>query len=157
MENSQKKIQLRLMTFFWINILSVVFIFLALLYSKGPNIGESAGTNVTFERYAIVFTMIGIPLALKFFHSQHEKIRLLSLEQYLGKYMLIYSIRMAILDAVIVLNMIGLYLFESQNCIYMTVITIFALMFCYPNKNSLLIKESEQEPLIETEENKNNE
>lgn len=153
MEITKEKVQSRSLAFFWINIISIIIIFLILLYSKGPDIGKNIETSVTFERYAIIFTMIGIPLALKLFHSQYQKIQLLTLEAYLAKYSLIYLTRIAILDAVIILNMVGVYLFESQNSIYMTVITIFALMFCYPAKNSLAIKEAE--PEIETKDNTN--
>jgi hypothetical protein len=52
---------------------------------------------------------------------------------FLDKYFIVYITRLFILDAVAVLNLVGLYLFNSRNAMYMTIVIIFALFFCYPS------------------------
>lgn len=136
-ELKQKELHSSLKKIFWIDILAVIAISIALMYIIGPMWGEGVAQNVTFERYAIIITLICIPLALKLFHSQVKKAESGEKELYLDKYKNAYLLRFAIINATVIFNLTGFYLFESQNLILMAVICIFALFFCYPAKDSI--------------------
>ncbi|MDU1890695.1 MAG: hypothetical protein E6767_08395 [Dysgonomonas sp.] len=138
MEAQVKKLQHKLILLFWINIAVSILALLIILYMKGPGFGENLMQNVSFEQYAIILSLAGIPIALKLFQSKYQKIKNLECLLFLKKYFEIYLIRLGILDIIILINLSGLYLFESQNAVYMTIITIFALFFCYPNKKNIL-------------------
>ena len=108
-----------------------------LMYIKGPVWGDGVEPNVIFERYAIILTLAAIPLALKLFHTKIKKYESLTDELFTAKYKLHYIIRLAILDFVVIFNLVGFYLFESQNLILMALIGLFSVLFCYPNKSML--------------------
>lgn len=143
MDNKLKNKQNKMLVLFWINIILLSVLFLILLYLKGPN-WTTTNENVMFEQYAIIFTLAGIPLALKLFHSQYKKIQNIESEKYSQKFQFIYNVRLVILDAVILLNFLGFYLFDSKNSIYMAIIAIFAIMFCYPSKNLFTAMNNEE-------------
>lgn len=144
---------------FWLNIAILIIATIILMYINGPAWGEGVEPNVTFERYAIIVSLICIPLALKLFHSQVKKSRGLEENKYLEKYRNYYFLRLSIIDIAAIFNLVGFYLFESQNLVLMAVICIFALFFCYPGKDILKTKEEnrEEKPTeeIETKENIN--
>lgn len=152
MENKQIKLHSNLKKLFWINTLTIIALTIALMYIVGPFWGEGMDQHIVFERYAIIITLISIPLALKLFHSQTKKAEIEEEDIYLKKYKTAYYLRFAIINAAIIFNLVGFYLFESQNLILMAVICIFALFFCYPPKDSIKIKEEE----IENENDSNN-
>lgn len=136
MTDKYKRLQKKLSLIFWVNIILFTAAFLIVLYIKGLiNLGN--GVNVAFEQYSIIFTIIGIPGALKLFHSIYKKAESSESEIFLKKYFNAYMLRLLILDTVIILNIAGIYSLNSQNALYMTIITIFALVFCYPSKNSI--------------------
>ena len=143
MKNKQKKLHSNLKKLFWINTLTFLAFTIALMYIVGPFWGEGVEQHVVFERYAIIITLISIPLALKLFHSQTKKAESDEDDIYLKKYKTAYYLRFAIIDAAIIFNLVGFYLFQSQNLILMAVICIFALFFCYPPKDWARIKEED--------------
>ena len=126
----------RLLLFFWINLIVVAGISLYLLYLKGFGFDMGAGSSVLFEQYSIIITLACIPLSLKLFHSQYKKIQQLDAEVFIKKYAIAYILRMIVLDIVIAVNVVGIYLYDSRNAIFMTLITIFALFFCFPDKKA---------------------
>lgn len=154
MEYNQKKLQTHLKKLFWINILSIIIATIALMYIIGPFWGESVVQNVVFERYAIIISLICIPLGLKFFHTQVKKAENEERSIYLKKYKNAYYLRFAIMNIAIIFNLVGFYLFESQNLILMALICTFALFFCYTGKNS--IRTEEDIYAEDKEENSNN-
>ncbi len=131
MTDEYKKLRKKLLAIFWTNMILSVAALLILIYIKGI-LNLHNGGNVLFEQYSIIFSIIAIPGALKLFHSQSKKIELLEGEIFLKKYFNSYILRLLILDAVIILNLAGIYSFNSLNAVYMTLIIIFALAFCYP-------------------------
>ncbi len=60
------------------------------------------------------------------------------------KYTTAYYLRLIIFDVMVMLNLIGFQLYNSHNTMYLTIMIIFALFFCYPNKQALQ-NESENE------------
>lgn len=107
------------------------------MYIKGPVWGEDIEPNVILERYAIIVTMICIPLALKLFHSKTKKLEKLSKDTILKKYSEQYILRLVILNIAAAFNIVGFYLYESQNFILMAIISIFSIVFCYPSKDAI--------------------
>lgn len=143
MENKQSKLHSNLKKVFWINTLTLIAAAIALMYIVGPFWGEGVEQHVVFERYAIIVSLICIPLALKLFHSRVKAAETMEQDIYLKKYTEAYYLRFAIIDAAVIFNLVGFFLFESQNLILMAVICIFALFFCFPSKGSIITGEDE--------------
>jgi hypothetical protein len=137
MENKRKRLFRFLLLIFWSNIVLLVVVLAGLLFSKDFAFGNSAHANVVFEQYSIIISLACIPVSLKLFHSRYQKILPLEENKFLDKYPVAYITRLFILDAVAILNLAGLYLFDSRNAMYMTIIIIFALFFCYPGRKAL--------------------
>lgn len=130
-------------TIYWINLLIFIIGFLALLQVKGPDFGTNIESNITFERYAIIITLASIPLALKLFHSMMSKTKHLDASVTEITYKKAYFIRLGILDLAAIVNIIGFHLFEATNFIYMTIVVLAAMLFCYPNSNIQKIEKEE--------------
>lgn len=137
MENKERKLYKTLMLLFWANILLLLTVLTFILFSNGLTFGTATNTNVVFEQYTILISLASIPIALKLFHTQYRRIAELEHKKFLKKYLPAYILRMFVLDAAAILNIAGLYLFNSKNSVYMTIIIIFALFFCYPNRKTL--------------------
>lgn len=125
----------KLRIIFWVDIIILVSIIGYLMYIKGPVWGEDIETNIILERYAIIVTMVCIPLALKLFHSKTKKLEKLPKDKILNKYSEQYILRLVILNIAVAFNIVGFYLYESQNFILMAIISIFSILFCYPSKD----------------------
>lgn len=144
MNNSIKKTYITQMIFFWLNIILLAVALLIVLQMKGPDFASFPATNLSFERYAIILTLALIPISLKLFHSHHQKIAGLEQDIFLKKYAIAYYLRIAVFDIAAILNLTGFQLYNSQNTMYLTIMIIFALFFCYPSKKALQ-NESENE------------
>lgn len=129
---------------FWVNIILVTSIFLLVLWLKGPDFGKIT-TNIAFERWAIIITLASIPIGLKVFHSQMIKYREQNKSKLTKRYKQLYLGRLLLFELVVAMNIIGFQIYESSNFIYMTIIMIFAMVFCYPNKNIYFVDEPENE------------
>ncbi|WP_101689703.1 hypothetical protein [Dysgonomonas massiliensis] len=131
-------------TIYWINLLIFIIGFLGLLQVKGPDFGTNIESDIAFERYAIIITLASIPLALKLFHNMMSKTK--NLDAYATEtiYKKAYFIRLGILDLAAIINIIGFHLFEATNFIYMTIVVLAAMLFCYPSSN---IQKTEEEEL----------
>ncbi len=137
MDNLIKKTYTLQIIIFWVNIVLLAIALLVVLQSKGPDFASSPATNIAFERYAIILTLAIIPLSLKFFHSYTQKIKNLGQDTYIKKYTTAYYLRLIIFDMMTILNLTGFQLYNSHNTMYLTIMIIFALFFCYPNKQAL--------------------
>lgn len=122
---------------FWGNLLVFVIIFLVLLQIKGPDFGTNIESDITFERYAIIITLASIPLSLKLFHNMMTKARNTANTNLEAVYKKAYFTRLGILDFAAIINIVGFQLFEASNFIYMTIVVLMTMLFCYPNKNIL--------------------
>lgn len=135
MEKQELKIHNILKALFIINLVLFLIVEVVLMFAKGP-IWNEFETNVIFERYAIIVTLAAIPSVLKLYQSRLEKYKSLNIEHFGKKYITLYILRLLILDAVVVMNLIGFYLYESENFIIMALITTVAFLFCLPNKDT---------------------
>jgi uncharacterized membrane protein len=129
MEEKQKTIYRKLKILFVTSILLDAACFLPVLFMTKWN--ES---NVALERYAILLTLIAIPAALKIFYSRTGQPSETNRDIYLKKYQKMYCLRLLILEAVFLFNLISFYTTGAKNFIFMIIITIFALAFCAPQK-----------------------
>lgn len=140
MKNKTDKLHSYLKIFFWSNIIILTGVFVFLLQIKGPEFGHGVEKNIIFERYAIIFTMIAIPGALKLFSVLINKRKDLPADKFLKEYIKIYVLRAIIMDTAVIVNLIGFYMYEASNFVYLSVIAIFALCFSFPGKG-LMYKE----------------
>lgn len=132
---------------FGINIIIIAGITLYMLQIKGPDFGLETQNGVIFERYAIILTLIAIPAALKLFSVMTGKLQDLPKQEKNKKYISYYILRIIILDMAAAVNIIGFYLYESTNFVYLAVIVMFALCFTFPGKayNMLKIENKQSE------------
>lgn len=137
MDNPIKKTYTLQIIIFWINIILLTIALLVVFFGKGPDFASSPATNVAFERYAIILTLAIIPISLKLFHSYYQKIKGLSQNTFIKKYTTAYYLRLIAFDTMAILNLTGFQLYNSHNTMYLTIMIIFALFFCYPNKQAL--------------------
>lgn len=137
------KLHQQLSIIFWLNFTLFVFGFLALLYIKGPDFGTNIESSVTYERYAIIITLASIPLALKLFHNMISKTLKDNKNELIATYKKAYFTRLAILDIAALVSILGFFLYEANNFIYMTIVILAALLFCFPNKDLLADEEIE--------------
>lgn len=114
-----------------------MLVLLALLQMKGPDFGMDTQSGIIFERYAIILTLVAIPGALKLYPVLLNKKKDISPEQFLKRYFRIYMLRAGILDLAVVMNLIGFYIYESVNFVYLVCITILAICFSFPVKFSV--------------------
>lgn len=135
MKNKADKLYKLLKIIFWINILVVCGVTLFMLQIKGPDFGENVQSNVLFERYSIILTLIAVPLALKLFSVLVNRKKDLHGNDFLNSYLWIYVLRTAILDIAAVVNIVGFFIYEASNFVYLTVVVLFALCFTFPGKD----------------------
>lgn len=129
--------------FFWLNILILIISFILIYLYKDPNQRISIDQSVIFERYAIIITLASIPLTLKVFHSYISKAKSLSFDVYKKKYLFLYILRIVIFDLVAIMNIIGYYFCVANNFLYLTVVAMFAIAFCYPSKDVIINSEND--------------
>lgn len=145
MSNQIKKSYTLQIIVFWVNIILLAIALLFVLQTKGPDFASFPTTNIDFERYAIILTLAIIPISLKLFHSYHQKIKSLSQDKFIKKYTIAYYLRLITFDIVAILNLTGFELYNSHNTMYLTIMIIFALFFCYPNRQALQNEKSEND------------
>lgn len=145
MKNKIDKKNTILRWFFWLNIIVISGITLCMLQIKGPDLNSKTGNNTTYERYAIMLTLIAIPAALKIFSVLTEKSKNQPQAEFQKKYIRNYVLRSAILDITALINIIGFYKYESSNFVYLAVIVMFAICFTYPERVNNTIQEEKEE------------
>lgn len=104
---------------------------LTVAYTQKYNIMQS---HVTLERYGIIITLIGIPIALKLFYNRINKLTKANFTEYLKKYRFEYLIRLLLLNIICFFNIVSLYITGSKNFYFMVIVTIFAFFLCAPQK-----------------------
>ena len=98
MRDKDRNTYKNLIILFWADILILIGVLLRMLYLKGPDFASTPASNISFERYAIMLSLICIPSVLKLFHTYHKKISSPENNKYEQKYILIYIIRLSIFN-----------------------------------------------------------
>ena len=141
MNEKSKSVHKKLNIAFLISlILSTVIVLIVFFVVKKIN---NPTPSVVLERYAILITLAAIPLSLKVFHSQMEKLKKNNPEDYLKKYQMYYLMRLGILECVYLFNLASLYITGAKNFILIIIVIIFALCLCAPKKTHLECEELE--------------
>ena len=141
MINAQKKTISKLKLFFVSAVaISVILFMLTVAYTQKYEVSIS---NIILERYAIIVTLIGIPVALKLFHNNIKKINNKDLPIYLKKYTQQYILRLSILLSICFFNIAALFFTGSKNFYFMVIVSIFAMFLCIPQKSNIEDSETE--------------
>lgn len=124
---------------YWINLICLFLIGLYLLFTVGITGKSETESDFICERFGIIFTLILIPLALKFYHKRHKKIIEYDCDKYLNNLKKMFYLRMLIIDFTIIFNLICFYNIESVNFLYLVLIGLFAFFACYPSVDKVEI------------------
>ena len=115
-------------------------------------LSDGAGISVGVETYALLITLIGIPVALKLFSAMMSKNKHPEDDELTtALYKKAFITRFGILFIVATLNII-LYAYSfKQNFMLLTLVTFTAYAFSYPSTNYLKVNAEEEEEEEEEE------
>lgn len=96
---------------------------------------EQNQSDVLLERYAILLTMIAVPLSLRMFFV---KVKSLSQSDssinHVGTYFRLFLIRLVVLAFVMASNIVSLYFVSSRTFFLLALITWLSLWFTLPSR-----------------------
>lgn len=124
---------MRLLYFICAALVILVFIFDVLYTTKYVIPTENAG----IERWAIIITLLGIYATLKFLHPKLKNTERANTASAIKKYTTKYYIRLVSILALCIFNMVCLNITGIKNFTFLSIITIFAMFLCIPNKKHL--------------------
>lgn len=124
---------LRITYFSSIVLIILIFIYDVLYTTKYVAHSE----NVILERWSIIITLGGIYGILKMLHPRLNDAIRANTEDAIKKYATKYYIRHFSLVLLCVFNMSCLAITGIKNFTFLTIITIFAMFLCIPNKKHL--------------------
>jgi len=133
----EKKLK-NLTLLYWINMGLLLVASLFLLFNKGTKGKSMTESDFTLERFGIIFILIVIPLALKFHHTLHEKIKNKNATVYNVKMPLYFKLRLIVLDLAIIFNLVCYYYIGAMNFFYLALIGLFSFFLCYPSTNKTI-------------------
>ena len=120
------------------NILLLAVIFLLFIFKLIPHFWEGMEINVTAERYAIVISIITIPLSLKYFADQLKKIpRPSEVPIATEKYKKASSLRLYSISAITLMHIILFGISRNMNFFWFTVVLFIVFLYCRPSKLEL--------------------
>ncbi len=123
---------------YWSTLLTGIVLFVVVSSLNVHSILHGGTPNAVLERYGIILTLAGIPGALKVYHYFTQKMSKQSEEKRATLPLLIYILRLSILEIVVIFNVVGLYLTGSKNFFFLIFITLVAFLFCLPNKKEFV-------------------
>lgn len=122
---------------FWTSIIVLAILFLLVIF-KLISFGPIFAKTVTVEMYAIVLTLIAIPLALKLFADKIKKIpKGTDKDKVVQTYKNAYLLRLYIINAVVLGNIVLFALSGNNNFMWLTVVSFIVYMFCKPSHQDL--------------------
>lgn len=123
---------------YWLNLLSLVLIALYFLLIKGIKGKSITEDDFTYERLGIIFTLIIIPLVLKFYHNRHQKALEKESLEYFPQMSKFFYLRLILIDFTIIFNLICFYNIGAMNFFYLVLIGLFSFFLCYPSSDNSL-------------------
>lgn len=152
MNNTTEEKTIRLLrTHYFIHIAALALFFLLVLFRVLPVFSDEEAVSVVLERYAIMISIIAVPLALKLFAVKIKKIPAgIDLPTAAKKYKNAFFLRLYIVSTVTLLNILLFAFSRNTNFLWMTVVLFIVFVFCKPafpelvdlaNKPSAEIKE----------------
>lgn len=134
MKTTQFKKNIQLLTYHYFGVITALFALFVLIVFRVIELGVPQDmVSAAMERYAIAFTIIAIPLALKLFAYMTKKKAFGSEKKALGVYTKAFYIRLYILCAVTALNELLFAVSRNMNFFWLTVIVFIAFAFCKPS------------------------
>lgn len=120
------------------NIIVLALLFLLILFGVIPLQIDGLLVNVTAERYAIMLTVLAIPFSLKYFAYRLKKLpRPMTVTPAIDKYKSASFIRLYILCAVVLMNILLYGISRNMNFFWLTVVSLAVFLFCQPSYNEL--------------------
>lgn len=112
----------------------LVVLFLLALLRIFPFSATEVPVSVTVDRYAIMITIIAIPLSLKYFADQLKKAEPpLTLSHSIQKYRRLSFLRLYILNAVTLMHIVLLGFSHNTNYLWFTLVLLIIFLFCKPS------------------------
>lgn len=138
-DDKMERLIVHLKRHYYGNIVSLVLFFLLILFRAIPLFRESDLIGVSFERYAIMISIIAIPVALKFFADRLKKIlRPIEKDIAVRKYKNASYLRLYTLSAVTLLNIVLFGFSRNTNFMWITVILLLIFLYCKPSYTELV-------------------
>lgn len=137
------------------NIIVLALLFLLILFRVLPLLQESDLIGVTIERYAIMISIIAIPLALKFFaHRLKEITRPAETAIAVSRYKNASHLRLYAISGVTLMNILLYGFSRNSNFIWITVVLFIIFLYCRPSYAELasLTEAPEERKEMEEEE-----
>lgn len=146
--NKLKKVINLLKKHYYANIILLAVLFLLILFRALPFFMDGQTVGITIERYAIVITIIVIPLSLKFFANRLKKLSPpLDIETATDKYKKASYLRLYSITAVTLMHIILYGVSRNMNYLWFTVVLFIIYMYCKPSYGELeaLTREPEKQ------------
>lgn len=147
---------------YYIHIIVLAALFLLILFRITPLFTDKGTVSITAERYAVMITIIIIPVSLRFFANRLKKIpRPQEEEKASEKYKSASFLRLYPISAVTMAHILLFGISGNMNFFWFTVVLFIVFLFCkpsYPELESLFMipaekgREEEEEKEEEEEE-----
>lgn len=143
-----------LRTHYFTMIVALALFFLLVLFRALPLFPREEAVSVVLERYAIMISIIVIPLALKLFSEKIKKIPAdTDAQTAVKKYKNAFFIRLYMVSAVTLGNIVLFGFSRNTNFLWMTVVLFIVFVFCKPSLPELMEITHKPEPAQLKEEN----
>lgn len=120
------------------NIILLAVFFLLIFCSVIPPFTNSRFVSVSIERYAIMVTIIAIPVSLKLFAFRLKKTpRTLGTAAAIGKYRNIFLLRLYSISVVTLMHIFLFGISRNTNFFWFTVVLFIVFLFCKPSYEEL--------------------
>ncbi len=123
---------------YYANIILMAAAFLLILFRIIPLFTDGQSVGVTMERYAIMITIIAIPVSLKLFAYRLKKItRPLEIPTAVEVYKKASFLRLYTISAVTLMHIILFGISRNMNFFWFTVVLFIVFLFCKPSYEEL--------------------
>lgn len=127
----------RLKIHFYAHVAVVLVFFLLVFFKAFSFLENPESVSVALELYAIIFTLIAIPSALKLFAHKIKKIQKGNQNSVIKAYKNIYFLRLYIIGFTTFINTVLFAVSRNNNFMWMAVISFVIYAFCNPSYNEL--------------------
>jgi len=132
--NTMKKVIKLLRRYYYGNIISLAVAFLLFIFNLIPLFTDGRAVSITLERYAIMVTIIIIPVSLKFFAYKLKKTtRPLETTIAAERYKNIFFLRLYSISAVALMHIILFAISRNMNFFWFTIVLFIVFFFCKPS------------------------
>ena len=116
------------------SIISLMLVFLLVLFRVIPLFGESELISITLERYSLMISLIAIPLSLRLFAWMLKKVsRPVATEMAMRVYTKASHLRLYTISAVTLLNILLFGMSRNTNFLWMTAVLFVIFLYCKPS------------------------